>query len=187
MAVVNYQTLNICELLHLLPCDLLRNNVRLIEKLNKRFINAKYGKNFNETCIYERLFPKFANIYIYIYHVSCLVEINCITYKLGVWAFFAESSWTVYETLRCAGVFVIVRVRPVDYRVHWRVGTRLGLFRSTSEKLLIMYLVIGEFSLNCALCVYWWFCVVYSDARSCSLIGSTELWTLGGLLSLESF
>ena len=48
MAVVNYQTLNIGELLHLLPCDLLRNNIRLIEKLNKRFINAKYGKIFNE-------------------------------------------------------------------------------------------------------------------------------------------
>ena len=51
MAVVNYQTLNIGELLHLLPCDLLRNNVRIIEKLNKRFINAKYGKIFNETYI----------------------------------------------------------------------------------------------------------------------------------------
>ena len=46
MAVVNYQTLKIGELLYLLPCDLLRNNVRLIEKLNKRFINAKYGKIF---------------------------------------------------------------------------------------------------------------------------------------------
>ena len=68
MAVVKYQTLNIGELLHLLPCDLLRNNVRLIEKLNKRFINAKYGKNFNETCISEMLFNKFANIYIYIIH-----------------------------------------------------------------------------------------------------------------------
>ena len=66
MAVVNYQTLNICELLHLLPCDLLISNVRLIEKLNKGFINAKYVKIFNGTCISERLFPKFANIYIYI-------------------------------------------------------------------------------------------------------------------------
>ena len=52
MAIVNYQILNIGELLHLLPCNLLRNNVRAIEKLNKRFINAKYGKNFNETHIY---------------------------------------------------------------------------------------------------------------------------------------
>ena len=67
MAIVNYQILNIGELLHLLPCNLLRNNVRAIEKLNKRFINAKYGKKIYETCISERLFPKFANIYIYIY------------------------------------------------------------------------------------------------------------------------
>ena len=67
MAVIKYQTLNIGELQHLLPCDLLRNNVRLIEKLNKRFINAKYGKNFYETCISERLFPKIANIHIYVY------------------------------------------------------------------------------------------------------------------------
>ena len=65
MAVVNYQTLNIGELLHLLPCDILRSNVRLIKILNKRFINAKYGKIFNETCISERLFPKLAYIYIY--------------------------------------------------------------------------------------------------------------------------
>ena len=63
MAVVSYQTLNIGELLHLLPCDLLRNNVRLIAKLNKRFINAKYGNIFNETCISERLFPKCAYIH----------------------------------------------------------------------------------------------------------------------------
>ena len=65
MAIVNYQILNIGELLYLLPCNLLRNNVRAIEKLNKRFINAKCGKIFNETCISERLFPKFAYIYIY--------------------------------------------------------------------------------------------------------------------------
>ena len=58
MAVVNYLTLNIGELLHLLPCDLLRNNVRLIEKLIKRFINAKYGKIVNKTHTHP---------YIYIY------------------------------------------------------------------------------------------------------------------------
>ena len=56
MAVVNNKTLNIGELLHLLPCDLLRSNVRLIEKLNKRFINAKYGKKFNETYIYVYIY-----------------------------------------------------------------------------------------------------------------------------------
>ena len=80
MAVVNYQTLNISELMHLLPCDLLRNNVRLIEKLNTRFINAKYGKIINETCISERLFPKFANIiyiYIYIYTIIYMDAFQC--------------------------------------------------------------------------------------------------------------
>ena len=62
MAVINYQTLNIGELLHFLPCDLLRNNVRLIEKINKRFINAKRGKNFNETHIY--IYTKQTKIYL---------------------------------------------------------------------------------------------------------------------------
>ena len=61
MAIVNYQILNIGELLYLLPCNLLMNNVRAIQKLNKRFINAKYGKIFNETCIY---------IYMYMYIYS---------------------------------------------------------------------------------------------------------------------
>ena len=71
MAIVNYQILNIGELLYLLPCNLFLNNVRAIEKLNKRFINAKYGKNFKET-----------HIYIYILYISCLVEIKL--FQLGL-------------------------------------------------------------------------------------------------------
>ena len=67
MAIVNYQILNIGELLYLIPCNLLRNNVRSIEKLNKRFINAKYSKFFND--IY---------IYIYIYNVFVIVRVRGI-------------------------------------------------------------------------------------------------------------
>ena len=66
MAIVNYQILNIGELLYLLPCNLLRNNVWAIEKLNKRFINAKYGKFFNETCIYIYIWGGVYGVYIYI-------------------------------------------------------------------------------------------------------------------------
>ena len=62
MAVVNYQTLNIGELLHLLPCDLSRSNVRLIDKLNKHFINAKYGEIFNETYIYIYIYLSVNNV-----------------------------------------------------------------------------------------------------------------------------
>ena len=68
MPVVNYQTLNIGGLLHLLPCDILRNNVRLIEKLNKRFINAKYGQKFNETHTHTHIYIyiNFKNIFIHL-------------------------------------------------------------------------------------------------------------------------
>ena len=86
MAVVNYQILNIGELLHLLPCDLLRNNVRVIEKLNKRFINAKYGKKFNETCISEKLFPKFTYIYIVcVCSELCQFVVNLYQFAKIVW------------------------------------------------------------------------------------------------------
>ena len=73
MAVVNYQTLNIGVLLHLLPCDLLRSNVTLIEKLNKRFINDKYGNIFNEAYIYiykyidSRIQLVGRRVYVYIF------------------------------------------------------------------------------------------------------------------------
>ena len=71
MAVVNFQTLNMGELLHLLPCDLLRSNVTLIEKLNKLFINAKYGKIFNEAYIYKYIDSRIQlvgrRVYVYIF------------------------------------------------------------------------------------------------------------------------
>ena len=45
----------------------LKQKVRILEKLNKRFINAKIGIIFNRTCLIEGLFPAYTNIYIYIY------------------------------------------------------------------------------------------------------------------------
>ena len=53
-----YRLLNIGQLLFLLPNQELKQKVRILEKLNKRFINAKIGTIFNRTYIY---------IYIYIY------------------------------------------------------------------------------------------------------------------------
>ena len=80
MAIVNYEILNIGELLNLLPCNLLRNNVRTIEKLNKRFINAKYGKKFNETYIY---------IYIYIIsNAIILINVTFMFYLLQLFYIF---------------------------------------------------------------------------------------------------
>ena len=53
-----YRLLNIGQLLFLLPNPELKQKVRILEKLNKRFINAKIGTIFNRTYIY---------IHIYIY------------------------------------------------------------------------------------------------------------------------
>ena len=51
------------ELLHSLNNNLLKNEIRNIEKLNNFFLNIKNGIRFNETCIKEGLYPKFTNIY----------------------------------------------------------------------------------------------------------------------------
>ena len=53
-----YRLLNIGQLLFLLPNPELKQKVRILEKLNKRFINAKIGTIFNRTYIY---------IYIYFF------------------------------------------------------------------------------------------------------------------------
>ena len=47
-----YRLLNIGQLLFLLPNPELKQKVRILEKLNKRFINAKIGTIFNRTYIY---------------------------------------------------------------------------------------------------------------------------------------
>ena len=51
-------------------CDPLKNEIRKIEKINKRIVQTKNGIYFNEKCLKEGLHPKFSNIqciYIYIY------------------------------------------------------------------------------------------------------------------------
>ena len=66
-----YRLLNIGQLLFLLPNPELKQKVRILETLNKRFINVKIGTIFNRTCLIEGLFPAYRyiyiNIHIYIY------------------------------------------------------------------------------------------------------------------------
>ena len=56
-----YRLLNIGQLLFLLPNPEFKQNVRIVEKLNKRFINAKIGIIINRTYTHRRFY-----IYIYI-------------------------------------------------------------------------------------------------------------------------
>ena len=103
MATVNYKILNIGELLYLLPCNHLRNNVRAIEKLNKRFINAKYGKIFNET-------------YIYIYndHQKWMhVTMQCIVAYI-YYAFICDHTCSIYYSYVIytpAHVYIYIYIR----------------------------------------------------------------------------
>ena len=62
----NLINLNIGQLLNLLD-NVNKNYVRKFEKLNKSFVNNKYGISFNKSCINEELLPNYTNIYIYIY------------------------------------------------------------------------------------------------------------------------
>ena len=59
-----YRLLNIGQLLFLLPNPELKQKVRILEKLNKRFINVKIGTIFNRTYIY--ILSNIMPIYIYI-------------------------------------------------------------------------------------------------------------------------
>ena len=66
----NFINLNIGQLLNLLD-TVNKNYVRKLEKLNKSFVNNKYGISFNKICINEGLLPNYTHthvcIYIYIY------------------------------------------------------------------------------------------------------------------------
>ena len=62
----NFINLNIGKLLNLLDY-VNKNYVMKLEKLNKSFVNNKYGISFNKICINEGLLPNYTNIYIYIY------------------------------------------------------------------------------------------------------------------------
>ena len=48
--------------------------VRKLEKLNKNFVNNKYGISFNKICINEGLLPNYINIYIYIYILTLAIH-----------------------------------------------------------------------------------------------------------------
>ena len=67
-----YRLLNIGQLLFLLPNPELKQKVRMLEKINKRFINAKIGTIFNRACLIEGLFPAYTNICIYIYPLTTM-------------------------------------------------------------------------------------------------------------------
>ena len=66
--VENYHDdLNLGGILFMLPTEI-KNKIRKLEKAHNVFINNKYGIIFNETCIKERLLPKYTtDIYIYVY------------------------------------------------------------------------------------------------------------------------
>ena len=59
--------LSIGQLLNLLDNEN-KNYVRKLEKLNKSFVNNKYGISFNEICINDGFLPNYTIIYIYIYY-----------------------------------------------------------------------------------------------------------------------
>ena len=64
---MDFTSMNFGDLLFALNCDRLKNDIRKIEKINKRIVQSKNGIYFNEICLKEGLHPKFSNIYIYIY------------------------------------------------------------------------------------------------------------------------
>ena len=61
------------DLLFALNCDRHKNDIRKIEKINKRIVQSKNGIYFNEICLKEGLHPNFSNIYIYIYIYTMLI------------------------------------------------------------------------------------------------------------------
>ena len=61
----NLINLNIGQLLNLLD-NVNKNYVRKLKKVNKSFVNNKYGLYFNKICINEGLLPNYTNVYIYI-------------------------------------------------------------------------------------------------------------------------
>ena len=44
-----------------------RKSIRLIESTDRKTINAELSLLFNETCLNEKILPRYTNIYIYIY------------------------------------------------------------------------------------------------------------------------
>ena len=68
---MEFTSMNFGDLLFALNCDLLKNEIRKIEKINQRIVQTKNGIYFNKICLKEGLHPKFSNICIYIYIYVC--------------------------------------------------------------------------------------------------------------------
>ena len=49
---MNFTSMNFGDLLFALNCDLLKNDIRKIEKINKPIVQSKNGIYFNEIYIY---------------------------------------------------------------------------------------------------------------------------------------
>ena len=60
---MGFTSMNFGDLLFALDCDPLKNEIRKIEKINKRIFQTKNSIYFNETCLKEGLQP---NIFEYI-------------------------------------------------------------------------------------------------------------------------
>ena len=55
--------MNIGELLF--QCDIESKNIfRKYERINKKIIESKWSRNFNEICLKENLWPTYTNIYV---------------------------------------------------------------------------------------------------------------------------
>ena len=65
--------MNFGELLFSLNyCDPLKNEIRKLEKINKRIVQTKNDIYFNEICLKKGLHPKFANIKVCTYSIAKL-------------------------------------------------------------------------------------------------------------------
>ena len=54
---MDFTSMNFGDLLLALNCDRLKNDIRKIEKINKRIVQSKNGIYFNEIYIYSREIP----------------------------------------------------------------------------------------------------------------------------------
>ena len=91
----NLISLNIGQLLNLLD-NVNKNYVRKFEKLNKSFVNNKYGISFNKSCINEELLPNYTNIYIYMNQITTIKL--CIFVGLShctILYFFAQNKYWI--------------------------------------------------------------------------------------------
>ena len=60
-------SMNFGELLFVLNCDPLKNEIKKIENINNHIVQTKNSIYFNDICLKEEFYPKFSNIYVYIY------------------------------------------------------------------------------------------------------------------------